>query len=106
MEENRKKVVNHEELTERLDRIESKLNVVLEGEASIMNALGSFAYMRVYEHKLEEDDESWFMDMCNDLVESRDRCMREVYGEAYKKIMDVLMDGLEDLKNMIAGIFR
>lgn len=98
--EERKERVNEKTVEERIKAVENKLDVILESQATIMNAIGSVICMS----RIKDED----LEMKNMIVENlliqRDRCMEEVHCESYKsftKSREEVISGITDILDKI-----
>ena len=98
--EERKEKVNEKTVEERIEKVENKLDIILESQATIMNAIGSVICMS------EIKDE--YLKMKNATLENllihRDICMEAVHGESYRKFdksTEAVISGIEDILDKI-----
>lgn len=80
-----KERVNEKTVEERTGAVENKLDIILESQATIMNAIGSVMCMS------EIKDE--YIKMKNETLENllihRDICMKEARGEKYMMVRNI-----------------
>lgn len=100
--EERKEKVNENEKTieERIETVENKLDVILESQATIMNAIGSVICMS----EIKDEDLMMKNTTLENLLIHRDKCMEEVQGENYKqsmrnaeKVVSAITDALDKI---------
>lgn len=82
-EKKRKERVNEKTVEERIEAVENKLDVILESQATIMNAIGSVICMS----EIKDEDLKMKNSTLENLLIHRDICMEEVHGESYKSFM-------------------
>lgn len=101
-EETRKERVNEKTVKERIEKVENKLDIILKSQATIMNAIGSVICMS--EIKYED------IDMKNatlvNLINHRDECMKEVYGESYEELLKTMDKVVNDIGDALGKIFK
>lgn len=98
--EERKERVNEKTVEERIEKVENKLDVILENQATIMNAIGSVICMS----EIKDEDLKMKNETLENLINHIDECMKEVYGESYEelfKTMDKVVDNLGDILDKI-----
>ena len=95
--EERKERVSEKTVDERIEAVENKLDVILESQATIMNAIGSVICMS----EIKDEDLKMKNATLENLINHRDACMKEVYGESY----EVLMETMDRVVNDIGGVF-
>lgn len=78
--EERKERVNEETVEERVEAVENKLDIILESQATIMNAIGSVICMSEF----KDEDIKMKNATLENLLIHRDICMEEVHGESYR----------------------
>lgn len=81
--EERKERVNEKTVEERIETVENKLDIILESQATIMNAIGSVICMS----EIKDEDIKMKNATLENLLTHRDICMEEVYGESYRKFI-------------------
>lgn len=98
--EERKERVN-EKTAERIEKVENKLDVILESQATIMNAIGAVICMS------EIKDENLKMENATleNLINHRDECMKEVHGKSYEEVMEA-MDTLTNMVDVLDKISK
>lgn len=77
------KKTNEETMKERIEKVENKLDVVLESQATIMNAIGLVICMS----EIKDEDLKMKNATLENLINHRDECMKEVYGEPYEELL-------------------
>jgi hypothetical protein len=99
--EERKERVNEKTVEERIEKVENKLDIILESQATIMNAIGSVICMI----EIKDEDLKMKNATLENLINHRDECMKEVYGESYEelfKTMDKVVNNLGDILSKIS----
>lgn len=66
----------------KIEAVENKLDVILESQATIMNAIGSVICMS----EIKDEDLKMKNAALENLIINRDICMEEVHGESYRKL--------------------
>lgn len=98
--EERKEKVNEKTVEERIKEVENKLDVILESQAIIMDAIGSVICMsEIKEEKLMLKNAT-----LGNLLNQVDKCMEEVHGDSYKtfvKSRDEVISGITDILDKI-----
>ena len=92
--------VNEKTVEERIEAVENKLDIILESQATIMNAIGSVICMS----EIKDEDLKMKNATLENLINHRDRCMEEVHGESYEellKTMDKVVNGVGDILDKI-----
>ena len=79
--EERKERVNEKTVEERIEAVENKLDIILESQAIIMNAIGSVICMS----EIKDEDLKMKNETLENLLIHRDICMEAVHGESYRK---------------------
>ena len=98
--EERKERVNEKTVEERIEKVENKLDVILESQAVIMNAIGAMICMS----EIKDEDLKMKNVTLENLLIHRDICMEEVHGESYKSFMkstDEVINGITDILDKI-----
>lgn len=98
--EERKEKVNEKTVEERIEKVENKLDIILESQATIMNAIGSVICMS----EIKDEDLKMKNVTLENLLIHRDICMEEVHGESYKtfvKSTDAVINGITDILDKI-----
>ena len=97
--EERKERVNEKTVEERIKAVENKLDVILESQATIMNAIGSAICMS----EIKDEDLKLKNMTVGSLLIQRDRCMEEAHGESYKSSMKnaEVISGITDILDKI-----
>ena len=102
MEERKERVnVNEKTVEERIEAVENKLDVILESQATIMNAIGSVICMS----EIKDEDLMMKSATLENLINHRDGCMKEVYGKPYEEIIEE-MDKLTNITDILDKIFK
>lgn len=99
--EERKERVNEKTVEERIEKVENKLDIILESQATIMNVIGSVICMI----EIKDEDLKMKNATLENLINHRDECMKEVYGESYEelfKTMDKVVNNLGDILSKIS----
>lgn len=71
--EERKERVNEKTVEERIEAVENKLDVILESQATIMNAIGSVICMS----EIKDEDIKMKNATLENLISHRDECIKE-----------------------------
>lgn len=98
--EERKERVNEKTVEERIKAVENKLDVILESQATIMNAIGSVICMS----EIKDEDLKMKNVTVKGLLIYRDICMEAVHGESYRKFAkstDEVINGITDILDKI-----
>lgn len=100
--EERKERVSEKTVEERIEAVENKFDIILESQATIMNAIGSVICMS------EIKDE--YLKMKNATLENllihRDICMEEVYGESYRTFVKSTDEVINEITDILDKIFK
>lgn len=99
--EERKERVNEKTVEERIEKVENKLDIILESQATIMNAIGSVICMS----EIKDEDIKMKNATLGNLINHRDTCMKEVHGKPYEelfKTMDKVVNNLGDILSKIS----
>lgn len=99
--EERKERVNEKTVDERIEAVENKLDVILESQATIMNAIGSVICMS----EIKKEDIKMKNATLENLINHRDECMKEVYGKPYEEMIEE-MDKLTNITDILDKIFK
>lgn len=94
--EERKERVNEKTVEERIEEVENKLDMILESQATIMNAIGSVICMS----EIKDENLKLKNMTVGNLLIQRDRCMEEVHGDSYKssiKSTGEVVNGIIDI---------
>lgn len=98
--EERKERVNEKTVEERIKAVENKLDIILESQATIMNAIGSVICMS----EIKDEDLKMKNVTVKGLLIYRDICMEAVHGENYKqsmrnaeKVVSAITDALDKI---------
>ena len=101
MEERKERVnANVKTAEERFEAVENKLDIILESQATIMNAIGSVICMS----EIKDEDLKMKNVTLENLINHRDECMEEVHGESYRtfvKSTDEVISGITDILDKI-----
>lgn len=100
--EERKEKVNEKTVEERIKAVENKLDVILESQAVIMNAIGSVICMS----EIKDEDIKMKNATFENLLIHRDRCMKEVHGESYKPFMESAEELVSGITDILDKIFK
>ncbi len=100
--EERKERVNEKTVEERIEEVENKLDMILESQATIMNAIGSVICMSEIK---DENLKSKNMTVGNLLIQ-RDRCMEEVHGDSYKSSIKSTGEVVNGIIDILDKIFK
>lgn len=73
-------------MKERIEKVENKLDVLLESQATTMNAIGSFIIMS----DISEEHKKLMDATLENIINYRDKCMSEVIGEEYTRMFNLL----------------
>lgn len=98
--EERKERANEKTVEERIEEVENKLDVIIESQAVIMNAIGSVICMG----ETNAEDLMIKNATLENLLIHRDMCMEEVHGESYRtfvKSTDEVINGITDILDKI-----
>ena len=99
--EERKERVNEKTVEERIEKVENKLDVILESQATIMNAIGSVICMS----EIKDKDTRMKNATLENILIHRDTCMEAVHGESYRKFAkstDEVISGIIDILDKIS----
>lgn len=99
--EERKERVNEKTVEERIEKEENKLDIILESQATIMNAIGSVICMS----EIKDEDLKMKNAILENLINHRDTCMKEVHGKLYEEMMGA-MDTLTNMVGALDKIFK
>lgn len=102
MEERRKERVNERTIEERIEKVENKLDIILESQATIMNAIGSVICMS----EIKDEDIKMKNATLGNLIKHRDECMKEVYGESYEELFKTMDKVVNNLGDILDKIFK
>lgn len=100
--EERKERANEKTVEERIEAVENKLDVILESQATIMNAIGSVICMS----EIKDEDIKMKNATLENLINHRDECMKEVYGESYGELMETMNRVVNDIGGVLDKIFK
>lgn len=92
--------VNEKTVEERIEKLENKLDIILESQATIMNAIGSVICMS----EIKDEDIKMKNATLENLLIHRDICMEAVHGESYRKFAkstEAVISGIEDILEKI-----
>lgn len=98
--EERKERVNEKTVEERIEKVENKLDIILESQATIMNAIGAIICMS----EVKKEDKRMKDSTIENLLIFRDKCMEEVHGDSYRTIVkrtDEVISGITDIFDKI-----
>ena len=99
--EERKERVNEKTVEERIKTVENKLDVILESQATTMNAIGSVICMS----EIKKEDIKMKNATLENLINHRDECMKEVYGKQYEEMIEE-MDKPTNITDILDKIFK
>lgn len=99
--EERKERVNEKTVEERVEAVENKLDIILESQATIMNAIGAMICMS----EIKDEDIKMKNATLENLINHRDTCMKEVHGKPYEEMMKA-MDTLTNMVDALDKIFK
>ena len=100
--EERKERVNEKTVEERIKAVENKLYVILESQATIMNAIGAMICMS----EIKERDKKMKDSTIEALLMRRDICMEEVHGDSYKSSMKNVEEVISGITDILDKIFK
>ena len=99
--EERKERANEKTVEERIETAENKLDIILESQATIMNAIGLVICMS----EIKDEDIKMKNATLENLINHRDTCMKEVYGKPYEEMMEA-MDTLTNMVDVLDKILK
>lgn len=104
MEERKERTnANEKTVEERIEAVENKLDVILESQATIMNAIGSMICMS----EIKKGDIKVKNATLENLISHRDACMKEVHGGSYDELLDIMDEVVENvMSDIINKIFK
>ncbi len=97
--------VNEKTVEERIETVENKLDIILESQATIMNAIGSVICMS----EIKDEDLKMKNATLENLLIHRDICMEEVHGESYRtfvKSTDEVDEVISEIIDILDKIFK
>ena len=94
--------VSEKIVEQRIEEVENKLDVILESQATIMNAIGSVICMS----EIKDEDLKMKNATLENLLIHRDICMEEVHGESYKSSMKVQNEVINGITDILDKIFK
>ena len=100
--EERKERVYEKTVEERIKAVENKLYVILESQATIMNAIGAMICMS----EIKERDKKMKDSTIEALLMRRDICMEEVHGDSYKSSMKNVEEVISGITDILDKIFK
>lgn len=100
--EERKERVNEQTVEERIEKVENKLDIILQSQATIMNAIGSVICMS----EIKDEDIKMKNATLENLINHRDECMKEVYGESYEELFKTMDKVVNNLGDILDKIFK
>lgn len=100
--EERKEKVNEKTVEERIETVENKLDIILESQATIMNAIGSVICMS----EIKDEDLKMKNATLENLLIHRDICMEEVHGESYRKLAKSIKAVISGVGDTLDKIFK
>lgn len=100
--EERKEKVNEKTVEERIETVENKLDIILESQATIMNAIGSV----ICTSEIKDEDLMMKNMTIGNLLIQRDRCMEEAHGESYKSSIKSTGEAVSGVIDILDKIFK
>lgn len=100
--EERKERVNEKTVEERIETVENKLDIILESQATIMNAIGSVMCMSEF----KDEDLKMKNATLENLLIRRDICMEVVHGENYRKFAKSPYEVISGITDILDKIFK
>lgn len=100
--EERKERVNEKTVEERIKAVENKLDVILESQATIMNAIGAVLCMS----EIKDEDLKMKNVTVKGLLIYRDICMEAVHGESYRKFAKSTDEVISAVTDILDKIFK
>lgn len=100
--EERKERVNEKTVEERIEKVENKLDVILESQATIMNAIGSVICMS----EIKDEDLKMKNETLENLINHIDECMKEVHRESYEELFKTMDKVVNNLGDILDKIFK
>lgn len=100
--EERKERVNEKTVEERIEEVENKLDMILESQATIMNAIGSVICMS----EIKDENLKLKNMTVGNLLIQRDRCMEEVHGDSYKSSIKSTGEVVNGIIDILDKIFK
>jgi hypothetical protein len=94
--------VNEKTVEERIEKVENKFDIILESQATIMNAIGSVICMS----EIKDEDLKMKNATLENLINHRDECMKEVYGESYEELFKTMDKVVNNLGDILDKIFK
>lgn len=85
----------------KIEAVENKLDIILESQATIMNAIGSVICMS----EIKDEDFKMKNATLENLINHRDECMKEVHGKSYEEMMEA-MNTLTNMVDVLDKIFK
>lgn len=86
----------------KLDVLKRKIDTLLESQATIMNAIGSVTCMS----ETKDEDLKMKNATLENLINHRDECMKEVYGESYEELFKTMDKVVNNLGDILDKIFK
>ncbi len=86
----------------KVEKVENKLDIILESQATIMNAIGSVICMS----EIKKEDTKMKNATLENLINHRDECMKEVYGESYEELIETMDRVVNDIGGVLDKIFK
>lgn len=87
-------------MEERFEKLENKLDIIIESQATIMNAIGSMMCMS----EVKKEDIKMKNATIGNLLIFRDVCMEEVQGEKYKEFIKNTEKNIDRIKDILDKI--
>jgi molecular chaperone GrpE (heat shock protein) len=103
-EQQREEMKETKEINEesKLDVLKRKIDTLLESQATIMNAVGSVMCMS----EIKDEDLKMKNAIFENLINHRDECMKEVYGESYEELFKTMDKVVNNLGDILDKIFK
>lgn len=102
--ENKEEMKETKEINEesKLDVLKRKIDVLLESQATIMNAIGSVICMS----EIKDEDLKMKNATLENLINHMDTCMKEVHGEFYEELFKTMDKVVNNLGDILDKIFK
>jgi uncharacterized protein YwgA len=98
----RNKQCDFENIVRGSDVLKRKIDTLLESQATIMNAVGSVMCMS----EIKDEDLKMKNAIFENLINHRDECMKEVYGESYEELFKTMDKVVNNLGDILDKIFK
>lgn len=86
----------------KLDVLKRKIDTLLESQATIMNAIGAMICMS----EVKKEDIKMKNATLENLINHRDECMKEVYGESYEELLKTMDKVVNNPGDILDKIFK